>query len=142
MRRSGPSSRASIAPASPCGTRLSGEAGRAPADEGTNGNPRRQQRREMSIERHPPAQLSEYVDGALAPADRAAVDAHLDTCAACRARLGELRATASLIGSLPDLAPTRRLTPRVAPAPAWLAPLRTMTTLASGFSVFVFLATA
>ena len=96
----------------------------------------------MSIERHPLAQLSEYVDGALARADRAAVDAHLDTCAACRARLGELRATASLIGSLPGLVPTRRLTPRVAPAPAWLAPLRTMTTLASGLSVFVFLATA
>jgi anti-sigma factor RsiW len=96
----------------------------------------------MSIERHPLAQLSAYLDEALGPADRAAIDAHLDTCASCRARLGELRATVSLIGALPDLAPTRRLTPRVAPAPAWLAPLRTMTTLASGLSVFVFLATA
>jgi anti-sigma factor RsiW len=96
----------------------------------------------MSIERHPLAQLSAYLDEALGPADQAAIDAHLDTCASCRARLGELRATASLIGSLPDLAPTRRLVPRVAPAPVWLAPLRTVTTLASGLSVFVFLATA
>ena len=96
----------------------------------------------MSIQRHTHAQLSAYVDEALAPADRAAVDAHLDACATCRTHLGELRATASLIASLPDLAPTRRLVPRVAPAPAWLAPLRTLTTLASGISVFVFLATA
>jgi anti-sigma factor RsiW len=96
----------------------------------------------MSIERHPLAQLSAYLDEALGAADQAAIDAHLDTCASCRTRLGELRATASLIGSLPDLAPTRRLVPRVAPAPVWLAPLRTMTTLASGLSVFVFLATA
>jgi anti-sigma factor RsiW len=96
----------------------------------------------MSIQGHPLAQLSAYLDGALAPAERTALDAHLDGCAGCRARLAELRATASLIGSLPDLAPTRRLVPRVAPAPAWLAPLRTMTTVASGFSVFVFLATA
>ena len=96
----------------------------------------------MSVDRHPLAQLSAYLDGALAPADHAALDAHLDGCAACRTRLAELRATASLIASLPELAPTRRLVPRVAPAPAWLAPLRTMTTLASGLSVFVFLATA
>src|SRR5712691_8083641 len=96
----------------------------------------------MSLAGHPLAQLSAYLDGALAPADRGAVDTHLDTCSACRARLAELRATASLIGSLPELAPTRRLVPRVAPAPVWLAPLRTMTTVASGLSVFVFLATA
>jgi anti-sigma factor RsiW len=96
----------------------------------------------MSIERHPLAQLSAYLDDALAPADQAAVDAHLDTCGSCRTRLAELRATASLIASLPDPAPTRRLVPRVAPVPGWLAPLRTMTTLASGLSVFLFLGTA
>ena len=86
----------------------------------------------MSIERHPLARLSEYLDGALAPADQAAVSAHVDTCAACRARLSELRATASLIGSLPDLAPTRRLTPRVAPAPRSKTVFRVLPAICSG----------
>src|SRR5437016_295474 len=96
----------------------------------------------MSTTPHPRAQLSAYLDGALAPSDRAAVDAHLDTCADCRTRLSELRATSRLIAALPDPRPARRLVPRVAGPPAWLAPLRTLTTLASGVSVFLFLATA
>jgi anti-sigma factor RsiW len=96
----------------------------------------------MSLEGHPLAQLSAFIDGALSPAERAAVESHLGGCSACRARVAELRATASLIGSLPAIAATRRLVPRVAPAPAWLAPFRTLTTLASGISAFVFLATA
>jgi anti-sigma factor RsiW len=96
----------------------------------------------MSVERHPLAQLSAFIDGALAPAEHAAVQSHLDGCASCGSYVAELRGTASLIGALPDLAPSRRLVPRVAPVPAWLAPLRTMTTLASGISVFAFLATA
>jgi hypothetical protein len=56
--------------------------------------------------------------------------------------LGELRATAALIGSLPDPRTSRRLVPRVAAPPAWLAPLRTLSTLASGVSVFLFIGTA
>ena len=54
----------------------------------------------------------------------------------------ELRAAARLIAALPDPRPTRRLVPRISTLPAWLAPLRTLTTLASGVSVFLFLATA
>ena len=91
---------------------------------------------------HVRAQLSAYLDGELSSAESAGVQAHVDGCADCRARLSELRATARLIGALPDPVPTRRLTPRLAGPPAWLAPLRTLTTLASGLSVFVFLATA
>lgn len=96
----------------------------------------------MTMGTHPRAQLSAYLDGALAPSERAAVDAHLDTCADCRARLAELRTVASLIGALPALAPSRRLVPRVAAVPAWLAPLRTLSTLGSGIAVFMFIASA
>ncbi|HYR94118.1 MAG TPA: zf-HC2 domain-containing protein [Methylomirabilota bacterium] len=96
----------------------------------------------MNSSDHPRAQLSAYLDGALGEPERVAVEGHLGSCADCRLRLGELRATASLIRSLPDPVPSRRLVPRVAAPPAWLAPLRTLTTLASGVSVFLFLATA
>ena len=96
----------------------------------------------MSTNLHPRAELSAYHDGALAPAERSAVDSHLGTCDDCRARLAELRTVASLIRALPDLVPSRRLLPRVAAAPSWLAPLRTLTTLASGISVFMFIASA
>jgi anti-sigma factor RsiW len=96
----------------------------------------------MNSSDHPRARLSAYLDGALGEPERAAVEGHLGSCADCRARLGELRATASLIRSLPDPVPSRRLVPRVAAPAAWLAPLRTLTTLASGVSVFLFLATA
>lgn len=96
----------------------------------------------MSTNPHPRAQLSAYLDDALSAGERTAVAAHLDTCADCRARLAELRGTASLIGALPDLVPSRRLTPRLSTVPIWLAPLRTLTTLASGISVFLFIASA
>lgn len=96
----------------------------------------------MSTNMHPHAQLSAYLDLALTPGERAAVDLHLSSCVECRARLHELRSTASLIRALPDLAPSRRLVPRVAGVPVWLAPLRTLSTLASGISVFLFLASA
>jgi len=79
----------------------------------------------MSSTPHVRAQLSAYLDAALGPADRDAVEAHLASCTDCRARLAELRGTAALIGALPDLAPSRRLVPRVAPVPVWLAPLST-----------------
>ena len=96
----------------------------------------------MSISPHPRAELSAYHDDALAPAERSAVDSHLATCDDCRARLAELRSVASLIGALPELRPSRRLLPRVSAAPAWLAPLRTLTSIASGVSVFLFIASA
>ena len=96
----------------------------------------------MSTTEHVRAQLSAYLDGALDDPERASVESHLTACPDCRGRLGELRATASLIRSLPDPRPSRRLVPRLTAPPAWLAPLRTLTTLASGVSVFLFLATA
>ncbi len=96
----------------------------------------------MNTTPHPHVQLSAFLDGALAPADREAVESHLAGCAECRTHLAELRATASLLASLPELAPSRRLTPRFSAVPAWLAPLRTLATLASGLSVFLFVASA
>jgi hypothetical protein len=91
---------------------------------------------------HPHAELSAYIDGALTPAAQAAVEGHLVTCALCRTHLAQLRATVSLIHALPDPAPSRRLTPRFAGAPAWLAPLRTLMSLATGAAVFLFIASA
>jgi hypothetical protein len=91
---------------------------------------------------HPHAELSAYIDGALAPAAQAAVRGHLDTCALCRAHVAELRSTVALMRALPDPIPSRRLVPRLAAAPAWLAPLRTLMTLASGAAVFLFIASS
>jgi putative zinc finger protein len=91
---------------------------------------------------HPHAELSAYIDGALAPAAQAAVRGHLDTCALCRAHVAELRATVALVHALTDPVPSRRLVPRLAAAPAWLAPLRTLMTLASGAAVFLFIASS
>jgi anti-sigma factor RsiW len=92
---------------------------------------------------HPHAELSAYIDGALAPTAEAAVRGHLDTCALCRAHVAELRATVALVQALPDPIPSRRLVPRlVAAPPAWLAPLRTLMTLASGAAVFLFIASS
>ena len=91
---------------------------------------------------HPHAELSAYIDGALDPAAKATVDGHLVTCALCRAHVAQLRATVALVQALPDPVPSRRLVPRLATAPAWLAPLRTLMTLASGAAVFLFLASA
>lgn len=91
---------------------------------------------------HPHAELSAYIDGALVPAAQAAVEGHLVTCAVCRAHVAQLRATASLVHALPDPVPSRRLVPRLAGAPAWLAPLRTLMSLATGAAVFLFIASA
>jgi hypothetical protein len=81
------------------------------------------------------------MDGALSIEDQTSVQAHLDTCALCRTRLAELRGTARLIAALPMPVPSRSLVPRIS-VPIWLAPLRTLTTFASGAAIFLFLATA
>ncbi len=92
---------------------------------------------------HPHAELSAYIDGALAPAAHAAVEGHVATCAVCGAHVAELRGTVALVHALPDPIPSRRLVPRLAPSgPAWLAPLRTVMTLASGTAVFLFIASS
>ena len=86
---------------------------------------------------HPFGDLSAYLDGALSSEARASVQAHLDTCALCRTRLADLRGTAQLIAGLPKLVPSRSLVPRVS-IPFWVAPLRTISTFASGAALFVF----
>jgi hypothetical protein len=91
---------------------------------------------------HPHADLSAYIDGALDPTARAAVDGHLVTCALCRAHVAQLRATAAFVRALPDPVPSRRLTPRLATPPVWLAPLRTLMAFASGAAVFLFIASS
>jgi anti-sigma factor RsiW len=45
--------------------------------------------------------LSEYIDGALAPADRYAVEAHLATCESCRAECEAQRGMARLLIEMP-----------------------------------------
>jgi anti-sigma factor RsiW len=94
------------------------------------------------VTQHPHAELSAYIDQALDRAATAAVDGHLVTCTLCRAHVAQLRAAAALVHALPDPVPSRSLVPRLATAPSWLAPLRTLMTLASGAAVFLFIASA
>lgn len=91
---------------------------------------------------HADSDLSAYIDGELAPAERAGVDAHLAGCERCRARLEELRATASLIQRLQAPRPSRSLVPVVAERYNWLRPLRSFSTVATGAFLMVFLVTA
>ena len=86
--------------------------------------------------------LSAYLDGALPPARRSAVDAHLATCPPCRMSLAELRAAARLIAALPAATPSRRLVPALAPRTSWLRPLRSLSAIATGAFLLVFMASA
>ncbi|HEX7119206.1 MAG TPA: zf-HC2 domain-containing protein [Longimicrobiales bacterium] len=58
--------------------------------------------------------LSEYLDGELDAADRAALEAHLQGCAECAVALDELRAVIALAGSLEDRPPASDLWPGIA----------------------------
>lgn len=87
-------------------------------------------------------ELSAYLDGALAPARRTDVEVHLRTCDLCRASLAELRSTARLIAALPPAVPTRRLVPALAPRSNWLRPLRSLSAVAAGMFVLLFMASA
>lgn len=66
--------------------------------------------------------LSEFVDGDLGAAERAACEAHLRSCAACRAVVDDLAAMKAEARALADEAPDGDLWPgvlaRLAPAPA------------------------
>ncbi len=53
--------------------------------------------------------LSEYVDDELSAAERASVDAHLATCAACQTTVEELRAVIARAAALPDSPPDGEL---------------------------------
>jgi hypothetical protein len=58
--------------------------------------------------------LSEYLDGELADAERAALETHLARCAACTAVLADLTALVGAARALPDRAPRRDLWPELA----------------------------
>ena len=45
--------------------------------------------------------LTDYLEGALPADEVAAVDAHLETCPACRTYLAQMRATIQALGSVP-----------------------------------------
>jgi anti-sigma factor RsiW len=45
--------------------------------------------------------LTDYLEGALPPDEVAAVEAHLEICAACRTYLDQMRATITALGSVP-----------------------------------------
>ena len=58
--------------------------------------------------------LDDYVDGELGSVGRRAVEEHVETCAGCRAALGELRRLAQVVETLPrGLAPERDLLPGI-----------------------------
>lgn len=71
--------------------------------------------------------LSDYLDGALSPQERAMVEAHLQTSESARASLESLRWTVSLIKQTPAPALPRQFTLPVTPraparsAPGWMA---------------------
>ncbi len=58
--------------------------------------------------------LSEFVDGELSAGERTALEAHLATCANCRATVDDLRKVVARAKALEDRGPTRDLWPRVA----------------------------
>jgi hypothetical protein len=66
--------------------------------------------------------LSEYLDGELGVADARALEAHLQSCSACRATLEELRRVVARARALDDRAPPADLWPEVA-ARIGLSPL-------------------
>ncbi|HTX91093.1 MAG TPA: zf-HC2 domain-containing protein [Anaerolineales bacterium] len=58
-------------------------------------------------------QLNEYLDDTLSAARRTQVEAHLSTCAACRAELKALRGVFQALAALPEASLPRDLTPSV-----------------------------
>ncbi|HKJ92254.1 MAG TPA: zf-HC2 domain-containing protein [Longimicrobiales bacterium] len=76
--------------------------------------------------------LSEYVDGELAPEERAALERHLAGCGECTATLAELRAVLARAAALEDRAPDVDLWPGIA---ARLEPRAVLTRADTGGSV-------
>jgi anti-sigma factor RsiW len=60
------------------------------------------------------AALSDYLENALDPAERTALESHASTCDRCRALLAELSAIPTEAGALHDLEPSRDLWPAIA----------------------------
>lgn len=77
------------------------------------------------------AKLISYTDGHATDAERGAVERHIETCAACRARVAEFRGVWSVLDEAPALEPSpsfdARLRQRIAAEPrrtwfGWLVP--------------------
>ncbi|HEX5179214.1 MAG TPA: zf-HC2 domain-containing protein [Gemmatimonadaceae bacterium] len=60
------------------------------------------------------AMLSEYLEGTLDPAARAALESHASRCGRCRALLADLTTITTAATALPDLEPSRDLWPGIA----------------------------
>jgi len=80
---------------------------------------------------HPDELLAEYVEGALAPRDRAQVEAHLEACATCRAEVAEAAEARSALRTLAEVEEPQGIALDVLrearerrTAPRWGAPLR------------------
>ncbi|MBK9715491.1 MAG: zf-HC2 domain-containing protein [Kouleothrix sp.] len=91
-------------------------------------------------------QLAAYLDDALGPDDRAALRAHLLTCAACAARLERLRGDARRIttalssaGAAPDVRAAVRARLRRRPGAGWLARGLTLAGAAAALLLFALL---
>lgn len=87
--------------------------------------------------------LDDYADGALDPATRSRVDAHLATCADCRAEVAALAAILAEARTLPrEIQPARNLWPGIAPRLAarpsrrvpWLQLAAALALFAGGFA--------
>ncbi len=72
--------------------------------------------------------LSAYIDGEVTPSETVRVEEHVAGCEECERELGSLRATSSLLRSLPELEVPRSFALTEAPAPVGFAPQLVWTT--------------
>jgi anti-sigma factor RsiW len=64
--------------------------------------------------------LGDYLEGAMAPSDRARLERHLSECDGCTAYLEQLRTTIRLTGRLPEEAvPAEAMAPLLEAFRAW-----------------------
>lgn len=93
------------------------------------------------------AKLISYTDGRATEAERGTVERHIESCAACRARVAEFRGVWSALDEAPALEPSpsfdARLRQRIAAEPrrsAWLGWLRPWPRLALATALIALLA--
>lgn len=65
------------------------------------------------VEKHWTDRLSDYIDGELGDAERAALESHLARCSSCRTTLEELRQVVTAAASLQDREPANDLFPAI-----------------------------